>query len=62
MKVFLNWKQSQGRETIDELSLSDFPDSKAFRKEKNRLLAEYQMAYNSANIYWSSRCCANWKE
>jgi hypothetical protein len=61
MKVYLNWKTSQGRETIDELNQKDFTDYKAFRKEKSRLLSEYTMAYNSNSIYWSSRCCANWK-
>lgn len=61
MKVYLNFKTSQGRETIDELDQKDFTDYKLFRKEKSRLLSEYIMAYNSGNIYWSSRCCANWK-
>jgi hypothetical protein len=61
MKLFLNWKNSQGHETIDELDSKDFSDLKAFRKETSRLLSEYVLAYNCSNIYWSSRCCANWK-
>lgn len=64
MKVFLNYKTSQGRETIDELEYNEttFDSFKQFRQEKNRLLSEYMLAFNSNSIYWSSRCCANWKE
>jgi hypothetical protein len=61
MIIFLNWKNSQGRETVDELDSKSFSNCSAFRSEKSRLLREYNMAFNSGNLYWSSRRCKNWK-
>lgn len=58
--VFLNWKGPQGRETVDELSDSDFATWKEFRGEVRRLCGEYSLA--GMSVYPSSRCCANWKE
>jgi hypothetical protein len=61
MIIFLNWKNSQGRETVDQLDSKSFSNYSAFRSEKSRLLLEYSMAFNSNTLYWSSRCCKNWK-
>ena len=58
---YLNWRGPQGRETIDELDSRDFPDRKAARAERARLVDEYAMA-GMGGAYWSSRCCANWRE
>lgn len=62
--VYFNWQGPTGRETIDEISRSDFPVGregfKDFRKETQRLLEEYALA--GMNAYPSSRPCANWKE
>lgn len=49
---YLNW---QG-ETIDELSLSDFPSRAAFWKELRRLQAEYELA-GMCGARWSQRAC-----
>lgn len=58
-RVFLNWKSSYGRETVDELSEQDFATWKEYRAEIRRLCGEYAMA--GMAVYPSSRACANWK-
>lgn len=57
---YLNWKSSNGRETVDELDPATFPSRKAYREEAGRLLREYVQAFASGAHYWSSRPCANW--
>jgi len=57
--TYLNWKGAQGRETVDDLRLSDFESRKAFRAELNRLISEYHLC--GMAVYSSSRPCANWK-
>ena len=61
MVVYLNWKGPQGRETVDELDRATFPDFKAFRAEKLRLIREYAMA-GMSGVYSSSRPCKGWSE
>jgi hypothetical protein len=60
MVFYLNWKGTQGRETVDELERNDFANYKAFKVEINRLISEYAMA-GMGGVYSSSRMCANWK-
>lgn len=59
---YLNWKNGQGLETVDQISSDDYPTNAEYRKEKQRLLAEYRMAYHSGDLYWSSRPCGNWND
>jgi len=54
---YLNWNG----ETIDEISMSDFSEYKAYRLERKRLLSEYAQA-GMGGAYWSQRPCGNWKE
>ena len=58
--VYLNWRGSQGRETIDEVRSEDVPTWRAFRAETRRLCREYAMCGMSA--YASSRACKGWNE
>ena len=69
MKAYLNWKMSEGRETVDQLDSDDivtgggaWSDYKAFKAEKARLLQEYQLAFGYGELYWSQRCCKNWSK
>lgn len=46
---YLNFRGSYGVETVDQLSRSDFPSYKDFRKELTRLIQEYRLA--GMNVY-----------
>lgn len=61
MIAYLNTKFSSGRETVDQLDSKDFTDRKAFRAEQRRLISEYYLAGGHGSLYWSSRCCKNWR-
>ena len=63
MKAYINIKDRYV-ETIDELDSNDFETIKEYRKEKQRLLSEYRMAYSGTGIvpYLSNRCTQDWKE
>lgn len=60
--TYFNWKGPQGRETVDELSRSDFPSGingyREYRREVSRLIGEYSMA--GMAVYSSSRHCKGW--
>lgn len=58
---YLNWRGSQGRETIDQLDRHDFASRKEYRQEQERLLGEYALA-GMAGAYWSSRPCKGWRD
>ena len=58
---YINVKTAQGVETIDEFDSADFPDSKAFRAEVRRCLAEYKTIYGSS-VWSSSRSTKDWRE
>lgn len=58
--TYLNWRGPQGRETVDQLSRSDFTDNKSFRAEIRRLCNEYAMC-GMGGVYASSRACKGWK-
>ena len=51
---YLNIKHYGITETIDHINSSDFKTYSEFRKEKQRLLAEYAMCGQSG-AYWSRR-------
>ena len=59
---YINWKTSQGVETVDELDSNDFERLSAFYKALRRLVSEYIMAYNDHSIYSSQRCSNDWRE
>ena len=60
-KVYLNWKGSHGRETVDMVSRSELGmSSRDFKREVSRLVGEYSMA--GMNVYASSRACAGWNQ
>lgn len=58
MKTFFNVRYSSGRETVDELSLSDFNSHGEYRAEVRRMVAEYHLA--GIPVYTSSRACSGW--
>lgn len=58
--VYLNWKGSRYRETVDEFSPEPGQSAKDFRKYVAEMCHEYRLA--GMNVYQSSRPCANWKE
>lgn len=60
MKRYLNMKTCYGVETVDELSISDFENNKAFRAELRRLCVEYRDC--GMNVYFSQRCDKTWKK
>lgn len=64
MKRYINFKydSSTPKETVDQIDSENFADLKAFRKECERLLSEYVLAFNSNNLWLSRRPCANWSK
>lgn len=60
MKRYINFKSSYGVETVDELSLADFDNYKAFRKELSRLVSEYRMS--GMDVYTSQRADKTWNK
>ena len=56
---FLNVKNQDGVETVDELCSADFPNRKAFNAELKRLEVEYHLADMNDDI--STRCDKSWK-
>ena len=59
MKIFLNIKTSQGRETVDQFDKQEGQSSKEYRAYVRKMIEEYRLA--GVNVYRSSRCCDNWK-
>lgn len=60
MKRYINFKSSYGVETVDELSLADFSDYKAFRNELKRLVSEYMLS--GMDVYTSQRHDKTWNK
>lgn len=60
MKIFLNMKTSQGRETVDEFEKRKGQTNSEHREYVRSMVTEYRMA--GMDVYTSSRCCANWKD
>ena len=58
--VYLNFRSNYGVETVDQLEKKDYDTVKEFRKELNRLVAEYSLA--GMNVYLSQRCTNDWKK
>ena len=59
MITYLNLRDSNGVETVDELNSNDFNSSKEFNEELKRLIKEYHMA--GMGVYKSQRCTSEWK-
>ena len=53
MTVYINRKDSQYRETVDEFTT---------RKEASVALREYQLSDRSAEYYFSTRACKGWNK
>lgn len=59
---YLNIKNSNGVETIDQLDSEDFNSYKEFRAELKQLINEYRMAGSYfSGVYTSQRCTKDWK-
>ena len=57
--IFLNWKGPQGRETVDEINVSEFASRRAAMRYAATLQREYAIA--GMFVYTSTRKCGNWK-
>ena len=53
MTRYINFKTSQGVETVDQLERQDFESYKAFKIELNRLINEYRLS--GMAVYISQR-------
>ena len=53
MTRYINFKTSQGVETVDQLERQDFETYREFKIELNRLLTEYRLA--GMPVYISQR-------
>lgn len=53
MTRYINFKGSQGVETVDQLERQDFSTYREFKKELNRLLTEYRLS--GMAVYISQR-------
>lgn len=60
MKVYFNYKYGKSTETVDELDSKDFESLKEFRKEKHRLLGEYNLAMGG--VHASQRPTKCWSQ
>ena len=60
MKVYINWKGPQGRETVDEFEQEPGQARREFMQHVWKMMLEYQMA--GMAVYSSSRPCANWRD
>ena len=60
MTVYLNWRGSKGRETVDEFTRGVNAPSewREFRRYIRAMVREYAMC--GVNVYQSSRPCSNW--
>lgn len=59
MTRYLNMKTGQFTETVDELSRKDFRSTREFKKELQRLVAEYRLS--GMSVYVSQRPDRSWK-
>lgn len=53
MTTYINYKGSEGRETVDEFDT---------RKEAQENLVQYRISNPAGEYYLSPRCCNNWKD
>lgn len=53
MTRYINFKGSQGVETVDQLDSKDFKTMKEFKAELNRLITEYRLS--GMAVYISQR-------
>lgn len=59
---YLNVKNSNGVETIDQLDSEDFNSYREFIDEVKRLINEYRAANSCfSGVYTSQRCSKDWK-
>lgn len=57
--VYLNMRSSYGVETVDQISVSDFPTRKDYIKELRSMVENYHLC--NMPVYTSSRCTKDWK-
>jgi hypothetical protein len=60
MKVYLNWRGPNGKETVDEFEREPGQSPRDFRAYVRQMQDEYAMA--GMPTYKSSRPCSNWRE
>ena len=60
MKVYLNWRGPEGRETVDEFTKEAGQSVKDFLSYVRKMTQEYAMA--GMHVYPSSRCCKSWEQ
>jgi hypothetical protein len=58
MKIYLNYKTTQGTETVDEFQRKLNQSPIEFRKYVSQMISEYSLA--GMNVYRSSRCTKDW--
>lgn len=57
--IYLNMRSSYGVETVDQVSPSDFPSYKEYKKEVRSMVENYHLC--GMPVYLSSRCTKDWK-
>lgn len=60
MKVYLNWKGPQGRETVDEFEQEKGQSRRDFLTYVRNMVREYHLG--GMGVYRSSRPCNGWEE
>ena len=58
--AYMQRRDSDGVETVDELNPQDFATWRAFSDEKKRLASEYNLSDFSADYYFSQRATQDW--
>lgn len=58
MKVYLNYKTTQGTETVDEFQMETNQSPKEFHKYVSQMISEYRLS--GMNVYKSNRCTKDW--
>jgi hypothetical protein len=58
---YINLKNSQGIETVDEIDSKDFPTLRAFKAEVKRLVKEYNQTPGGV-YYASQKSTRAWRE
>lgn len=58
--IYLNMKNAQGVETVDEFTREENQNPKDFRSYVSKMVSEYRLA--GMNVYKSSRPTKEWKE
>jgi len=58
--IYLNWCGPCGRETVDEIDVSDYKSRREAMGYAKTLVSEYVTA--GMDVYTSSRACGDWND